>query len=241
MNKLNKVLVSIFTALVIFCGISPVFAQEASPSGSLLQKLNELKTEIASKAAEIKTEVNKKVQDKAVIGSIIKIETSDIVVQTLNSTKTIKFDEFTEILGSKNKKIKIDTLEEGDNIASLGDIDDKNNLVAKRILYLDKASSPSADLVWGQIQKSTSPTITLKDKLGEIHNINTNSLTEFYLGNNEASFEDAKAEKFMVARGTKAPDGSIKAKFVYFIPSVGFVKPGKSASPSASVKASSKN
>lgn len=218
------------------------FAQESSPSGSLLQKLTELKEDIASKAAQLKTEMTKKVQNKAIIGSILDIGSSEITIQTLNSTKTIKYDEFTEIIGAKGKKIKIDTLEAKDSIAALGDMDDKNNLVAQRLVYLENYASNSAQLVWGQIQKTTGPTITIKDKSGQSQTLITNSQTNFFLGNEEASIADAKVEKYLAARAIKQKDGSFRARFIYFIPSVGFTKPleqksqisTKSASPSAS-------
>lgn len=217
--------------------ISPIFAQTASPSGSLIQKLEDLKKDIASKAAEIKNAVNKKVQDKAIIGTILKIEDNKMMIQALNSVKTVNFDEFTEVYGLGNKKIKITTLETGDNIASLGDFDDKNNLAAKRIVFLQNYATSSGELVWGQIQKSQGQTISLKDKSGGNIIITTNPQTVFALGNNEASIADAKVEKFMIARGSKLKDGSIKARFIYFIPSFGFVKSSvKTSTPSSNIQ-----
>lgn len=224
-------LVTCYMSLATFA-----YAQTVSPSGSLTQKLDALKKEIASKAAEIKTEINKKIQDKAIIGSILKIEDNKMVIQALSSTKTINFDEFTEVIGLNDKKIKITTLEEGDDVATLGDLDDKNNLAAKRIVFLQNYATSSGELVWGQIQKSQGQTINLKDKSGETETIITNGQTVFALGNNEASFVDARVEKFMVARGTRGKDGTLHARFIYFIPAVGFVKPSiKNSSPSASI------
>lgn len=229
----SSFIVAIFFSSILYTlySIHPVLAQDSSPSGSLMQKLNELKSEIASKAAQIKTEVNKKVQNKALIGSIMDIGSGSITIQTLNSSKTVKYDEFTEIIGLKNKKIKIETLETGDNIAALGDVDDKNNLVAQRLVFLEPTSwriaSSSAQLVWGQIQKSSGSVITVKTREGETENVSTNSQTAFFLGNNEASTIDAKVEKHLVVRGTRLKDGSLRAKFIYFIPSMGFLKPEK--------------
>jgi hypothetical protein len=203
----------------------------------LIQKLDELKKEIASKAAEIKNEVNKKVQNKAVIGKVMKIDEGKMIIQALNSVRTINFDEFTEVIGLGNKKIKITTLEEGDDVASLGDFDDRNNLAAKRIVFIENFATSSGELVWGQIQKSQGQTINLNNKSEEAETIITDSQTVFALGNSEASIADAKPEKFMAARGTRRKDGTLRARFIYFIPAVGFVKPSvKNFSPSTSVK-----
>lgn len=240
--KTNFITASLFAMLLFSLLLLPVSvsAQEATESG-LVQKLNALKNEIASKAAEIKNEVNKKVQNKAIIGKILLIDSTEMTIQTVNSTKTVKFDEFTEVLGAKNKEIKVDTLEADDNIAALGDIDDKNNLVAQKLIFLQNFASSSATLVWGQIQKSSGSTITVKTKENQTINLITNSQTPFLLGNNEASIVDAKVEQYLIARATQNKDGSFKARFIYFIPSMGFTKPIEKspsipASPSASLK-----
>lgn len=232
---------SFFFLFAIHSSLFPThsFAQTASPSGSLIQKLDELKRDIASKAAEIKNEVTKKVQDKAIVGKILKIEDTKMVIQGLNSNKIISFDEFTEVIGSNDKKIKITTLEADDNIAALGDFDDKNNLAAKRIIYQAASATVSGELVWGQIQKSQGQTIVVKDKSGLPQTILTNTQTVFALGNNEATIADSKVEKFMVARGTRLKDGSLRARFVYFIPSAGFVKPSAKTSTSSAIPTSS--
>lgn len=216
-------------------------AQTASSSGSLIQKLDQLKKEIASKAAQIKNEVDKKVQNRAIFGQILKIDETSITLRALTSEKTINFNEFTQVTGSKNKKITLKTLEVSDNIAALGDFDDKNILSAVKLVFLEsdswRTAATSGTLFWGQIQNSLAQVITIKDKEGIIVNILTTPKTQFYLGNNESSLRDAKAEKFLAVRGTKLKDGSILARFVYFIPSVGFVKPDiKIASPSSKDK-----
>lgn len=234
-------LVSFIVALSLFVNcklsiVNSVYAQESSPSGTLLQKLNQLKSEIASKAAEIKNDISKKIQDKAVFGTIVNIEDGQIIIREISADRIIKYDEFTEILGIAGKKIKVTTLEEGDQVAALGDVDDKNNLAAKRLVFLENYASQSGILVWGQITKTNGQTINLKDKSGENRIILTGSQTMFYLGNNEAGIQDARAEKFMIARGTRLKDGSIRARFIYLIPGVGFIKPSqKSASPSANL------
>lgn len=243
---MNKVLGSRFWVLV-FCSILLVFtityhlkprtsfAQTSTPSGSLIQKLEELKKEIASKAAEIKNDINKKVQNKAVLGKILKIEDSKMLIQGLTSVKTVNFDEFTEVIGLNNKKIKIGTLDLDDNVAALGDFDDKNTLAAKRIIYQESPATISGELIWGQMQKTQGQSITIKDKSGQSHTVITNSQTAFALGNNEASIADAKPEKYMIAKGIRLKDGTLRARFVYFIPSVGFVKPSTKSSTQSGI------
>ena len=223
---------------------APSYAQESSQSASIADKINALKEEIASKAAEIKTQITQKVQNKALIGKIISISDTEVTLQTLNSAKIIKVDEFTEVLGAKNKQIELDTLEADDNVAALGDFDDKNNLVAQKLIFLENYASNSARLVWGKIQKTSGQTITITTKSGDTENITVNTNTNYFLGNEEASILDAKVEKQMAARVIQQKNGTLLARFIYFIPSMGFTKPDKDAptpstkpaSPSASPK-----
>ena len=232
----------VFVVLVLLISylVSPITisAQESSASGSLLQKLNALKEDIASKAAQIKNEVNKKVQNKAILGTILDISSGEITIQTLNSVKTIKYDEFTEVRGAKNKEIKLTTLEADDKIAALGDVDDKGILIAQRLVFLENLASNSAQLIWGQIQKSSGSFITIKTKDDQTETLTTNSQTQIFLGNNEATLSDVKVEKHLLTRATRQKDGTLRARFIYFIPSSGFIKPEKDSSPSSKLKPS---
>lgn len=216
----------------------PSYAQESSPSGSIADKINALKEEIASKAAEIKSQVTKKVQNKAIIGKIITLNDSEVTIQTMTNPRIVKVDEFTEILGAGSKNIKLETLETDDNVVALGDYDDKNNLVAQKLIYLNKPASTSAELIWGQIQKQSGSTITISTKEGATENLTVTTQTQMFLGSDEASLLDAKVEKHLLTRATRNRDGSLRARFIYFVPSVGFTKPDDDASPSAKVSAS---
>lgn len=221
-------------------GLSPTpsYAQESSPSGSIADKINALKEEIASKAAEIKSQVTKKVQNKAIIGKIITLNDSEVTIQTMTNPRIVKVDEFTEILGAGNKNIKLETLETDDSVVALGDYDDQNNLVAQKLIYLNKPASTSAELIWGQIQKQSGSTITISTKEGTTENLTVTTQTQMFLGSDEASLLDAKVEKHLLTRATRNRDGSLRARFIYFVPSMGFTKPDDDASPSAKVSAS---
>ena len=238
----NSKFLLVLAVLALFTSLPvSIQAQESSPSGSIADKINALKQDIASRAAQLKTEITRKVQNKAIIGTILEVRDSEIIIETLDSTKTVKYDEFTQARGLKNKEIKIETLEAGDKIAALGDMDDKNNLITQRVVFLENFASNSAELVWGQIQKAQGASLTIQNKSGTTEIITTNSQTQFFLGNEEASIIDAKVEKHLLARGTRQKDGSLRAKFIYFIPSSGFTKPVekspiRNASPSASPK-----
>ncbi len=242
-------------ALVIFFTLitSPSLAVTATPSAkktsestsssSLATKLNALKEEIASKAAQIKQNVTKKIQNKAFFGIVSDINENTLSLETISGKKIVLTNEYTEYSSklSTKKKISLETIQESDALAALGDMDDKNNLVAKKIIILPKVATDSAKLTWGQIQSLSGSTIIIKDRDNQTKNIKTSFATNFFLGPSEASLTDAKKGKYLVAKGVPQGNGTtINSNYIFFIPSTGFVKPEKKvvASPSAEIKIS---
>ena len=216
----------------------PIFAQEATtsskeatPSGSVLDKLKTLKDEIASRASQIKLEVNKKLQNKAIAGSIKEIKEDQIILTSLSGDKTILINEYTEYL-DKGKKFKFSNLEEKDYVVALGDMDDKNNLVAKKIEY--QSSAPLIKHIsWGQVQSVSGNIINLKLKDDQKLTVYISSNTSYYLGPKESSLSQVGKNTFVVITGNLREDKSLRASFVYTIPTGGVLKTEKSATPSA--------
>ncbi len=221
---------------------SPTFAADASPSSALTQKIDLLKQEIASKAAQLKSEINKKLQNRVYTGQISEKTDNKLSIITTKGQKMILVNEYTDYQDqTKTKKtpLSLKLLAKDDYIVALGDIDDKNNLTAKKIIKMEKPKNTNK-VIWGQIQSANNPIITIKGVNSQKINITTTDNTTFSLGNNEASFIDAKINKFLVVSGPSTDD-KITANYIYLIPTLGFIRPEKristqSATPAASVK-----
>lgn len=223
--------------------INPAYAQQktASASSSLIEKINTLKQEIASKAAGIKNEVTKKLQNKAYPGFISELGESKI---KLGDGKVILINEYTEyfnkLTGKKKASLDIKDLRVNDFVVALGDVDEKNELKAKLLIKTQALATDSSKLVWGVIESASGGQITVKTRENKQQIIQTSGSTNFVLGNEESSILDAKKGKVLAAKGKMNGD-RLTARFVYFIPSVGFVKAEKkiatsSATPSANPK-----
>src|SRR3989344_1068464 len=146
--------------------LTPVNAQvvatkSASQSASMVQKLDALKKEIASRAAQLKTEVTKKLENKMSLGSIQSIESSNktnyqVIVKATKGNQTVKANEYTFLQNglSKVKKSNLvfKDLEKDDVIVALGDVDDKQNLNAKKIIRLDKYEPVEVKSIFGQVE-----------------------------------------------------------------------------------------
>lgn len=231
------------TALIYADSTLSASVLSATTSPSLKQKLEELKKEVASKAAIMKLETKQKLENKVFVGTVSSNDGQTIILSTRNGLKTVNIDEYTNFQ-SKIKTVKKTALiakniAEGDYVATLGDVDDKGILVAKKVVKLEKIATDGAKLVLGKIESVSSPTLTLKLPTNNtLLKVITSPTTYFFIGQTEeASIQDAKTDKLLIAKGEQLRDGSIKARFVYFYPT-GTVKAVKIASPSSATSPS---
>lgn len=238
-KNLNLKIFSFFTFYFsLFTFVFPIQAAQstpsaktASPSSTLIQKLDALKKEIASKATQIKKEVHKKIENKAFVGTTMQIEKDSITLQTHQGVKTVLTNEYT-----KKSQFTLNDLSLNDFVAALGDVDDKGVLTAKKIIKFKKPQIDKSLLVWGQIQSANLGVINLKNKDKQIIKVLTSQETIFSLGGAEASFADAKLNKFIVAKGV-LKNNLVTADFIYILSKGGSIKPEKKiATPSATTK-----
>ncbi len=214
-----------FLLSTITCTLYPIYAANSTPSADIQSKLNSLKTGIASKAAQLKTEVNKKLQNKAYVGIVKTKSATSLTLATKSSSKLITINQDTLYDG------KIKSVKEEDYIAALGDVDESGVLTAKKIVILPqpKAGQPLAEktIIWGQV-------ISLSDNLATIKDRNSKTFS-VSLRNIPATI---KINDFVIMTALSGKDGQLEAKFVHLIPQ-GFAIKSKikvateSASPSA--------
>ncbi|MBI2022568.1 hypothetical protein HYS97_01825 [Candidatus Daviesbacteria bacterium] len=229
-------LLFLFLLLTINSKQPTIFAQESSQSGktasksaTLTEKINALIKESASKAAALKTEVHKKLENKAVAGKVSFVQGSKIILKNTKGDRTILVTEYTQYqTGNQkpSKSLSFKNVKEEDFIVALGDIDDKSNLNAKKIVFLDNYKTQEKFAVWGQVQSVVGNVLNLKDKNGKPQKVILRPGTEIRLGNEEASRLDLKPNSQVIAVGSE---------FIYIATRGGKPKPEvKSATTSAS-------
>lgn len=241
---MKKIFLTIIVMTIYLSFGVPIFANDAtssavlgtdkqsSPSGAVLEKLNILKTEIASKAAEIKATVSRKIVNRAWSGTIVGISGSTITINSGKDDRRISVNEYALLTTGKVKdKGSLKDLGKGDFVVAIGDVDDKNVLMAKKVIRT-KQVMLDKQLIWGQINSIVANLIKVRTTNAE-RVINTDSDTLFWLGSKEASIQDAKKDKFLLAVIDGTSSASLTATTIYFIPSTGYFKPEKKASPSA--------
>lgn len=211
-----------------------VLGEQATDEGVLSntvnQKLEDLKKEIASKAAALKNEVNKNIANKAVLGKATVISTDSITLETKNGNRTIKMNEYTlfqDISKQKSKKaLTREALSSSDTLICLGDMDERGIMVAKKIVKTDPQVPSTKINHFGQISgvNNLSFILDLKQKaLSGTRMVNFNGVTVVQNGKDDGNINDIKQGKNAVVIG-KSKNETIDAEFVYILP-VAVLKP----------------
>ncbi len=255
MIKIKLLIIIVLGILVIpnFRVLAVESSPSAKPSNSILDKLNQIKATAASKAAEMKKDVDQQLSNKIATGSVTSIDDTKIYLDG-DPRQVVLTNQYTEIssdiisASSKGKKISssklsVKDLASDDYIIAMGDLDDQKELVAKKILRIKKPDWVAKKVLMGQIT-AVSP-VTIKTKQASIIKLLTSGSTDFFLGKEESSIVDARINNYLIARGLLNKEGSVlNAEFVYFIPAAGHTTPDKviptpspvTATPSAKPK-----
>lgn len=233
------------TAIIIIIFISFIFALptkavDSTPSASIKAKLEELKRQIASKAAALKKEVDKKLSNKAYIGSVKTKSDKTITLASSTGPKLVTVNQDTVYeTQSKKTRYSFKALEEEDYIATLGDIDETGILIAKKIILLPTPAAPTKTFIWGQVVSTAEGNETsflLRSKDLKNTTVATSSETTLKRAEQEISFADIKEGDFVIATGIVGGSKILKSDFLYVLPTGGYLKAKKSATPSASKK-----
>lgn len=209
----------LFTLNTYFFIPNTVYAAESTPSADIKSKLEELKKEIASKAAKLKLEISNKLKDKAYIGKVKSKSSSSVTIASKNGPKIINLNQDTVFESQvKGKKYSQGSISEEDYIAGLGDVDETGVLTAKKIILLPNPLGETKTFLWGQIVSVSDKLVNLKDKDGK------NIAVALPKG------ESVKVTDYVILTGSLGKD-NFDAEFVHII-EMG-AKPKKTATPSA--------
>lgn len=220
----------IFIVFLIFIILPPVQATESTPSSKAKEKLEALKQAIASKAAKLKQQMAKKLQNKAFVGVVESKSVNSLTLAARSGTLMVSVSEDTTFqdTSAQAKSVSLKNIKEGSLIATLGDVDDAGVLHAKKVIVLPQVQKdrPQKQYFWGQIISESFPLITIKNKEGKITSVTTSKI--------ESQF---KNNDLVIITGIPGKNDILEAKFLYVIPQSQVLKPKlKVASPSATLK-----
>lgn len=235
-QNLLVVFILFFICFITFIP-SPALALDSTPSADIKAKLKALEAEIASKAAQLKSEINKKLQNKAFVGAVTEKNDKTIFLDAKGKAKKILVNQDT-VFGNNQKKTKgysLKLLDKNDYISALGDIDDTGTLVAKKVILLDTPEKPSKKVIWGQIVAISDQIITLKDRDSNNLALSINSETDLKSEDSDITLSKLKPGSFIIAVGILNKNNIIKADFINLLQNGVILKPKKSSSPSATI------
>jgi len=203
-RKLTLQLLVLCLALVLSSNFSTVYAADATPSANVKEKLEALKQEIASKAAKLKSEINKRLQNKAYVGVIKSKSENTLTLASRSGTKVVNINQDTVY---EPKITKANPLKEESSIAALGDVDETGVLTARKIVIISppKIPTPEKTFVWGQVLTISDDLITIKDRSGK--NVAISDKTDV----------PVKEDQFIIATGIVNKNNILEAKFIYIL------------------------
>ncbi len=208
-----------------------VLGTEASPAGVLTStidlKLEDLKREIASKAAQLKSEVTKKIGNKAIFGKVNITSNERIVLDTKNGSRTIKVNEYTIYQNDTKVKLKkaltFAQIQSGESFVALGDMDETGTMVAKKIVKVDPVQKKNYQYLSGQISEAGNLALVLSLRSGEKAGVNFSSKTIIQNDKSEGTYGDLKTGKraMIILNGDEASQSA----YIYLPPESSLIKP----------------
>ncbi|MCL5784573.1 MAG: hypothetical protein M1142_04450 [Patescibacteria group bacterium] len=215
----------ILLAIILLNAPYIAYAAESSPSADIRAKLEELKEEIASKAAKLKQIIDRKLKDKAYVGKIKSKSDTSITVATDSGPKIVSINQDTVFDSNVKSKTKFSqkTMALEDYIAALGDSDETGVLTAKEIILLPAPKDQPKTYLWGQIVSISDQLVTLRNN--QFKNIATTLPDR----------SEVKLNNFVILTGNEDKNNIFDARFAYVIPQGGTIKPKKVATPSAQI------
>ncbi len=218
-----------FVAVVLFLLLTtPTFAQEASPETKA--KIEEIKRAVASKAAELKEEVNESLQNKSFVGVVSTASTTSLTLATHSGPKIVTLNQDTIYEGIKKTAVK-----EESYLAALGDIDDTGVLTAKKIVKLSDEDKDMKDVIIGKVTNNSKDSISVIEKNGTIIRVKIEKDTVLKYGSKSISLKDIRVNLDVVVIGYLKEE-EITGSTVFVTTEAEPEDPHKVASPSATPK-----
>lgn len=243
-GKFGKVLVLLSVPILFNTYyILPAQAVDSTPSADIKAKLEQLKTEIASKAAQLKKEINQKLQNKAYVGTI-KTKTVNTAGQSGSVTLaaktgpkivTLNQDTVFDTFGKSKTRYSLKTVAEEDYVTALGDIDDNGVLTAKKLILLPTPTDQPKNHLWGQITSISDNLISIKTREGKSISVSVNKDTQFMKTDGPSSLGSLRTNDFIIVTGRTNKNDIFEADFIYAVPSGSVLKIKKIATPSAQI------
>lgn len=194
----------------------PTHAAESTPSANVKSKLEELKKEIASKAAKYKETISKKLKNRAYAGTIKSKSQSSLTLASGKGPRIVNINQDTRFESKIKPKAKISlkTLDQEDYLAALGDIDETGVLTAIKIILLPArpAGGPTTNYqlktyLWGQVVSISDKLVTVK--LKDAKNLSV-SLPKG---------PKVKLNDYLILSGSLGNNEIYEARFLHIVPS----------------------
>jgi outer membrane lipoprotein-sorting protein len=192
-------------------------AVESSPSADIKAKLEELKKEIASKAAKLKQIVNRSLTNKAYVGKVKTKSATSLTLAVRSGAKIVSLNQDTvfESEVKSKQKFSAKTISEEDFLAALGDIDETGVLTAKKIELMPESIQQTKKVISGTVNSIDDGTLNIKDKELKNYKVSIDKNTDLITAEKEILLSQLKSGQQVLVVGFLQEENLIEATFVY--------------------------
>ena len=215
-----------------------------SPSGTIQEKVKEIRQEVREKVQQKLEEIKKKGFVRAYVGKITDITDQTLTLDTGRGQRKVLVNEETKIIGTSRQALKFENLKVGDLLIAMGIIDQEEVLTAKRIVLIPKpkVTPPIRRAVFGRVTKIDSQgkivTLTRSAKKESSFQVKADEKTRITKKiddkTQKISFSQIALNDRLVAVGLWDEEKEVlTAKIIHIIPgkTIGLEKPTQSPSP----------
>ncbi|RJP46530.1 MAG: hypothetical protein C4584_01465 [Armatimonadetes bacterium] len=229
--KINQIFLLFLTVSLIVSVFYPPFIQAAeptktaSPSADRTAKMEALQKDIASKAATFMADIQRKLQNRIIVGVIKSKSADSLIIATKDGSRIVALNEDTEYLipakEGKDKEARLKDLEVEDYIVVLGNMDETESITAKKVIKRVLPESQERFVMYGEIIVLDGLTATIKTKNHQEQEI-------VFSLNKDVIYKNSKnkilSKNFLetgdkiVISGERSSSGKTTVSTIYFFP-----------------------
>lgn len=212
---------SLILSILLYLGLNPANSladtKSASASASILGKLQELKTEISSKAAILETQISQKLQNRTYVGTIKSLKNNSWSLNSLSGQQQVRVNQDTTFLAN-GKQATQSAFTTGDFVAALGDVDDNEVLTATQVVKLNPSDQLERQVISGQISQVNTNSVQIVPENKKTLTITIDDLTTYQIPAGEVKVDNLAVNNKVMAVIEKSKDGNWLARLIFILP-----------------------
>jgi len=201
--------------------VTPITKKTLSPTPTTVspsatptdEKVQEIREAVEEKVKEKIQEIKDKIEKKGYVGILSEMTDSTLTLQTLTGEKMVSLDSQAKIIGVNKKEIKSKDLEIDQKLICMGNLDENNIMIAKRVIVVSQPTKapPTRKAFIGRIaeidNKKNILTLNHLRKLNQKYLVKIDNKTKFLSG----SLKELKLDEILLVISSSEKENETSA------------------------------